>query len=444
MRIEPDGDGFSANLQDGDSQELADIVTRHLPDWLTNFSEKNKDYGSGAMYELGVRGQYSDIHRKMIKLKRSMWDGEELKFESTGEVIKDLISHLFLTLHMMGLQEEARDEYIYSGDDKAALNFVNMFDDDSKAFNLAAELPEELRKKVQAIVIKRAKDQAAQRAEKEQWLLMHPEEVQEDEDGVRIVGDKIWIDSQQRWARLASVGLQEPRAEDLQGDEFTAKRLKVMNDFKAGVITQDKAEDLLGETVVKDEWSLPKWLHNRYGLCAPSDEWSAKWEDLIDSDKEYWYHEARAVQRAVVRGGFRDPQGARSGPVEGLRRLAEEKFMKDAAQAEERRSREEAEARWSGDEFAEGDLEQSVGYEEAKKVVKGRLKPFSMTLTGTMSPEAADVVMGKGVNAPEPMAQVPMRVIREVLSDNDISMSTWGKLYRAGNVGELYKGGSGL
>jgi hypothetical protein len=64
--------------EEGDSKELRAIALEIMPDWLALFSAKNADYGSGSAFELGIRGQYSDIHRKMIKLKRSMWDGEEL------------------------------------------------------------------------------------------------------------------------------------------------------------------------------------------------------------------------------------------------------------------------------------------------------------------------------------------------------------------------------
>lgn len=104
------GQGVLVEREEDDSQELGVIATRIMPEWLALFARKNRDYGSGSAYELGVRGQYSDIHRKMIKLKRAMWDGEQLDFEDTDEIIKDLISHLFLTLHMFGLQREDEEQ----------------------------------------------------------------------------------------------------------------------------------------------------------------------------------------------------------------------------------------------------------------------------------------------------------------------------------------------
>lgn len=126
MRTSEVADGVAVIPDDGDSQELLVIAQKIMPEWLAMFARKNRDYGSGSAYELGVRGQYSDIHRKMIKLKRAMWDGEQLDFENTDEIIKDLISHLFLTLHMFGLQREAEQAYVYTEDDAAVDQFFRM------------------------------------------------------------------------------------------------------------------------------------------------------------------------------------------------------------------------------------------------------------------------------------------------------------------------------
>lgn len=126
------GTGIAIEREEGDSQELNVIATRIMPEWLALFQQKNRDYGSGSAYELGVRGQYSDIHRKMIKLKRAMWDGHDLDFEDTDEIIKDLISHLFLTLHMFGLQREAAAAYIYTEDDAAVDAFFRMVGGDAE------------------------------------------------------------------------------------------------------------------------------------------------------------------------------------------------------------------------------------------------------------------------------------------------------------------------
>jgi len=146
MRVENDGDSVFIGGQSGDSEELVVIATRIMPEWLALFARKNRDYGSGSAYELGVRGQYSDIHRKMIKLKRAMWDGEQLDFEDTDEIIKDLISHLFLTLHMFGLQREAEQAYVYNEDDAAVDAFFRMVGGDAEnALKMSGVLTEPFR-----------------------------------------------------------------------------------------------------------------------------------------------------------------------------------------------------------------------------------------------------------------------------------------------------------
>lgn len=140
------GQGVLVEREEGDSQELVVIAQRIMPEWLELFARKNRDYGSGSAYELGVRGQYSDIHRKMIKLKRAMWDGEQLDFEDTDEIIKDLISHLFLTLHMFGLQREAEQAYVYTEDDAAVDAFFRMVGGDAEnALKMSGVLKEPFR-----------------------------------------------------------------------------------------------------------------------------------------------------------------------------------------------------------------------------------------------------------------------------------------------------------
>ncbi|MEU3529176.1 hypothetical protein AB0E62_35900 [Streptomyces sp. NPDC038707] len=47
--------------------------------------------------------------------------------------------------------------------------------------------------------------------------------------------------------------------------------------------------------------TLPAWLSQRFDPRGPD------WEQLSDDDRAYWEHHARAVRRAVTRGGFKDP-----------------------------------------------------------------------------------------------------------------------------------------
>lgn len=73
---------------------------------LDLFIERNTGYGDKGANRLGLRGQYADINRKIIKLERWLWDGEPETYagvrggEGVIEVCQDLIGHLLLTIDM--------------------------------------------------------------------------------------------------------------------------------------------------------------------------------------------------------------------------------------------------------------------------------------------------------------------------------------------------------
>lgn len=68
-----------------------------LQEWIWRFMEKQQDYKDGAD-DLGAPGQYAELHRKMGKLKKALWDGEPLAGEPAEEVLQDLIGHCFLAI----------------------------------------------------------------------------------------------------------------------------------------------------------------------------------------------------------------------------------------------------------------------------------------------------------------------------------------------------------
>lgn len=76
------------------------VVHEVLPDVVTLFLQKGVDY-DGAHQYLGLAGQFSDINRKFWKLKRAMWDGEELSQEGLEEVLSDMIGHCLLSIAMV-------------------------------------------------------------------------------------------------------------------------------------------------------------------------------------------------------------------------------------------------------------------------------------------------------------------------------------------------------
>ncbi|MFF9287567.1 hypothetical protein [Streptomyces griseosporeus] len=57
-----------------------------------------------------------------------------------------------------------------------------------------------------------------------------------------------------------------------------------------------------------DPGTLPAWLHWRFGTRGL---YAQTWDALSDGDRAYWEHQARAVRRAVARGGFKAAAAAR-------------------------------------------------------------------------------------------------------------------------------------
>lgn len=75
------------------------------PEFWTLFSAKHAEYSQLDGFEphrvLGEQGQFAEIFRKVFKLKRAMWDGQELVTEGKREVLLDLIGHCFLALELI-------------------------------------------------------------------------------------------------------------------------------------------------------------------------------------------------------------------------------------------------------------------------------------------------------------------------------------------------------
>jgi hypothetical protein len=74
-----------------------EIQPSRLIEWAMLFIKKQKDYGDGAD-DLGQAGQYAELHRKITKLRRAMWEGIPLENEPVREVLMDLIGHCFLAM----------------------------------------------------------------------------------------------------------------------------------------------------------------------------------------------------------------------------------------------------------------------------------------------------------------------------------------------------------
>lgn len=86
-----------------DLPELPDAFIRLAIAALERFAEGYAEYGPGAADPLGLAGQWGDLHRKIMKLKRPLWNGEAgtLTRESEQVVLEDIIGHCLLALDML-------------------------------------------------------------------------------------------------------------------------------------------------------------------------------------------------------------------------------------------------------------------------------------------------------------------------------------------------------
>jgi hypothetical protein len=74
-----------------------EVRSAKLVDWCMQFIKKQMDYGDSAN-DLGMEGQYAELHRKIGKLRRAMWEGFPLVNEGLEEVLMDLVGHCFLAM----------------------------------------------------------------------------------------------------------------------------------------------------------------------------------------------------------------------------------------------------------------------------------------------------------------------------------------------------------
>jgi len=79
-----------------DLPQAAAILTELFPEWWELFLVNNRKYRD--VPQLGPKGVFPDINRKVGALRARLWDGDETPdgAESTERIISDLIGHLFL------------------------------------------------------------------------------------------------------------------------------------------------------------------------------------------------------------------------------------------------------------------------------------------------------------------------------------------------------------
>lgn len=88
------GFGLKDKIATAEAREIVEVL---VPEILSLFLDKNSKYRDVRdRYDLGVRGMFPDVNRKVAVLRTRIWDGIETPGEDTDEIINDLIGHLLL------------------------------------------------------------------------------------------------------------------------------------------------------------------------------------------------------------------------------------------------------------------------------------------------------------------------------------------------------------
>jgi len=74
-----------------------------LPGVIELFVQKSNGYGEVEADDLGIKGQYADMHRKHKVLRRAMWDGVAPPpgAESLEERLSDMIGHCLKSIQFL-------------------------------------------------------------------------------------------------------------------------------------------------------------------------------------------------------------------------------------------------------------------------------------------------------------------------------------------------------
>lgn len=98
--------GEQGNRIEPATQQARRILGKHLPEVMEHFLQRNAEYGEEA-HVLGVKGQFADINRKVIKLKRYLWDDVEVMpgAENIETIAGELIGHLLILIDEMDKED---------------------------------------------------------------------------------------------------------------------------------------------------------------------------------------------------------------------------------------------------------------------------------------------------------------------------------------------------
>lgn len=84
--------------------EVPDRIDRIIYEWRAEFGKAYSEYGEGAADELGLAGQWGDLHRKIRKIKPDLWEGRQRvrpMRETPRQVLMDIMGHCLLAIDMI-------------------------------------------------------------------------------------------------------------------------------------------------------------------------------------------------------------------------------------------------------------------------------------------------------------------------------------------------------
>jgi hypothetical protein len=84
------------NLWEIAYEDMDEILDDALQDWY----HKRKDYRD-AFLDLGSKGQFSDMWRKMRKLKIAVWEDEPLQGEQPEQIAREIIPHCLMMIYCL-------------------------------------------------------------------------------------------------------------------------------------------------------------------------------------------------------------------------------------------------------------------------------------------------------------------------------------------------------
>jgi|SRR5688572_4292142 len=82
-------------LKKGFPEPYDDMIDIMLDNFIPGWREAANDYGRAFM-ELGLRGQYVEVQRKVYKLKQELWEGRKLNREDSGQIALELIGNCLI------------------------------------------------------------------------------------------------------------------------------------------------------------------------------------------------------------------------------------------------------------------------------------------------------------------------------------------------------------